>query len=532
MANCMIQSKGISLKYWVEAINCANYIVNRTPTKALKNITPEEAWTKLKPDVSHFRVFGSVAWAHIPDEKRKALQPKSEKCIFVGYSEDVKSYRLLQSHCNEIILRRDIKFDENLLACEPSSAFVPFYDLVSSSDDDSEDENPPPPAHPPPDESFELEPAPTPPLPRWVRSTREAAGDLVGDPSDQRRTRSQFQRASSLLAQVSETHDPETFAEASGHADWDTTMNEEYCSLMENDTWDLVPLPNGRKLVRCKWVYRTKYVSDGSVERHKAQLVAKGFSQVEGIDYNETFAPVAKMNSIRLVLALAGSHKWEVHQMDVKSAFLHGDLQKEIYMEQPPGYVQNDSSLVFRLKKSLYGLKQAPRAWYAKMDSFLIATGFSRCHSNPNVYSKKVGSHLIILVLYVDDLIITGSDSKLLNHVKTNLKKKFEMTDLGFLHYFLGLQVLQTNEGIFLSQSKFACDLLRRFHMDDCKPTASPFQSGVKLSATCTSPEVGATLYCQLVGSLLYCTRVRSRCIKQGTIVYLSYTLIVWCEMD
>jgi hypothetical protein len=308
------------------------------------------------------------------------------------------------------------------------------------------------------------------------------------------------------LAQVSETHDPETFSEASGHPDWDTAMNEEYRSLMENDTWDLVPLPKGRKLVRCKWVYQTKYASDGSIERHKARLVAKGFSQVEGIDYNETFAPVAKMNPIRLVLALAASHKWEVHQMDVKSAFLHGDLKEEIYMEQPPGYIQNDSSLVCHLKKSLYGLKQAPRAWYAKMDSFLIATGFSRCHSNPNVYTKKVGSHLIILVLYVDDLILTGSESKLLNHVKTSLKKKFEMTDLGFLHYFLGLQVLQTNEAIFLSQSKYACDLLRRFHMDDCKPTPSPFQSGVKLSATCTSPEVDATLYRQLVGSLLYLT--------------------------
>jgi hypothetical protein len=212
------------------------------------------------------------------------------------------------------------------------------------------------------------------------------------------------------------------------------------------------------------------------------------------------------MNSIFLVLSLAASHKWEVHQMNVKSAFLHGDLQEEIYMEQPPSYVQNDSSLVCHLKKSLYGLKKAPRAWYAKMDNFLIATGFSRCHFDPNVYTKKVGSHLIILVLYVDDLILTGSDSKILNHVKTSLKKKFEMTDLGFLHYFLGLQVLQTNEGIFLSQSKYACDLLHRFHMENCKPTPSPFQSGVKLVATCTSPKVDATLYRQLVGSLLYLT--------------------------
>jgi hypothetical protein len=212
------------------------------------------------------------------------------------------------------------------------------------------------------------------------------------------------------------------------------------------------------------------------------------------------------MNSIRLVLALAASHKWEVHQMDVKSAFLHGDLQEEIYMEQPPGYVQNDSSVICRLKKSLYGLKQAPRDWYANMDSFLIAIGFSRCHSDPNVYTKKVGSHLIILFLYVDDLILTDSDSKLLNYVKTNLKKKFEMTDLGFLHYFLGLQVLQINKGIFLSQCKYACDLLRRFHMDDCKSTPSPFQSEVKFFATCTSLEVDTTLYRQLVGSLLYLT--------------------------
>jgi hypothetical protein len=144
-------------------------------------------------------------------------------------------------------------------------------------------------------------------------------------------------------------------------------------------------------------------------------------------------------------------------------------------MEQPPRYVQNDSSLVCHLKKSLYGLKQAPRAWYVKMDSFLITTRFSRFHYDPNVYTKKVGIHLIILVLYVDDLILTGSDSKLLNHVKTSLKKKFEMKYLGFLYYFLGLQVLQTNEEIFLSQSKYACDLLHRFHMDDCKPAPSPF---------------------------------------------------------
>eukprot|EP00253_Pinus_taeda_P025435 PITA_25435 len=231
-------------------------------------------------------------------------------------------------------------------------------------------------------------------------------------------------------------------------------MNEEYCSLLENDTWDLVPLPKVRKLVRCKWVYRIKFEPDGKVDKHKARLVTKDFSQVEGIDYTKTFSPIANMNYIHLVLSLATSFKWEVHQMDVKSMFLHGDLHEEIYMEQPLGFIQKDFSLVCWLKKSLYGLKQAPQAWYAKMDSFLLDTGFSRCHSHNIVYTKKVGKSLIILVLYVDDLIHTGSDPSLINHVKSNLKKQFEMTDLGHLDYFLSLQVLQSKEGIFHSQSK------------------------------------------------------------------------------
>eukprot|EP00253_Pinus_taeda_P006774 PITA_06774 len=213
---------------------------------------------------------------------------------------------------------------------------------------------------------------------------------------------------------------PRDAAEASGHPHWGAAMNEEYHSLLANDTWDLVPLPKGRKLVRCKWVYRTKYGPDGKVDKHKARLVAKGFSQVEGIDYTETFSPVAKMNSIRLVLSFAASLKWEVHQMDVKSAFLHGDLHEEIYMEQPIGFIQTDSSLVCRLKKSLYGLKQAPRAWYAKMDSFLLESGFSRCYSDNTVYTKKVGNSLIILVLYVDDLILTGK-LLYLTHTRPNL---------------------------------------------------------------------------------------------------------------
>ena len=180
------------------------------------------------------------------------------------------------------------------------------------------------------------------------------------------------------------------------------------------------------------------------------------------------------MNSIRLVLSLAASQGWSVYQMDVNSAFLHGDLDEEIYMEQPPGFVQ-DSSLVCRLRCSLYGLNQAPRAWYEKMDSFLISSEFDRYHSDPTIYTQKHGTDLLILVLYVDDLILTGSSSSMIHSIQQALMGQFDMTDLGLLHYFLGLQVLQSSEGISIFQQKYALDLLQRFGMVDCKPAPTPF---------------------------------------------------------
>ena len=195
------------------------------------------------------------------------------------------------------------------------------------------------------------------------------------------------------------------------------------------------------------------------VDKNKAHLVAKGFSQVLGIDYSKTFVLVSRMNSIQLVLSIVAANFWEVHHMDVKSYFLHGDLHEEIYMEQPQGFVK-DSSLVCRLWRSLYGLKQTPRAWYEKMDSFLLASHFTRYHSNPTVYIQCHGVDLLILVLYVDDLIIIGSSSSIIQSVQQALREQFEMIDLGLLHYFLGLQVVQSSDGIAILQQKYALDML------------------------------------------------------------------------
>eukprot|EP01018_Ginkgo_biloba_P029061 Gb_03163 [translate_table: standard] len=466
MANCMIHSRNFAPQFWAETIHCANYIQNRTPHSVVQGVTPKEAWSKRKPRVDHFRVFGSLAWVHIPDDAQ--MEKKSEPCIFVGYCEDVKAYRLLVLGTQEVIFRRNVQIEERSLAYVPSSSTSSPSSNLSSFDEDNELSNVQfqggqldeflPPAEPP-------HPAPTTcPLPKWVQTIRKETGTSVGDPSDTRRTRSETQEAH--LTYLATDSNPQTFKQVVN--EWDEAMNAEYRSLLKNDTWDLVPLPKGRKIVRCKWVYRTKYATNGNVEKYKAPLVAKGFSQVEGVDYSETFAPVAKMNSIRLVLSLAVSHKWVVHQMDVKSAFLNDDLQEEIYMEQPLGFaLSENSSLVCRLRKSLYGLKQAPWAWYEKMDKFLLDSGFSRCHSDPTVYTKKSNDELLILVLYVDDLIITGSSTSLIHNVKSSLMNQFEMTDLGLLHFFHGLQVNQLERDKY-SQPKYALDLLRRFNMLDC----------------------------------------------------------------
>jgi hypothetical protein len=252
-----------------------------------------------------------------------------------------------------------------------------------------------------------------------------------------------------------QSSDPQSYGEADGNPFWESTMQEEYNSLLKNQTWDLVPLPSGRKLVRCIWVYRTKSAVDGQISRYKSSLVSKGFQQVHGIDYDETFALVVNMDSIHLALAISAAKGWEVHQMDMNNAFLHGDLSEEIYMEQPQGFM-HDSSLVYHLKKSLYGLKKALRAWYAKMDSYLLSQNFVHCKSDPNVYMLRTIDSLLLLVLYVDDLLITGFSTSVISAVKRILHDRFLMMDMVPLHFFLGLEIIQDASGIKLSQAKYA----------------------------------------------------------------------------
>lgn len=221
-------------------------------------------------------------------------------------------------------------------------------------------------------------------------------------------------------------------------------MHEELDQMKRNDTWELVPRPKDKNFIGTKWVFRNKVDENGQVTRNKARLVCKGYAQIEGIDFEETFAPVARMEAIRMILAYACSKDITVYQMDVKSTFLNGELKEEVYIEQPEGFqLLENRNYVCRLKKALYGLKQAPRAWYARLDRYLQQKGFCRGNVDNNLYFKQDQGHLIILEVYVDDIIFGSDDNTLSQQFALDMQKEFEMPLLGELTYFLGLQITQ-----------------------------------------------------------------------------------------
>jgi len=237
--------------------------------------------------------------------------------------------------------------------------------------------------------------------------------------------------------------EPTCFEQAIGNPKWDNGMDEEMATLDANATWGLVALLEDKKAIGCKWVYKVKHNANGSVSRYKAKLVAKGYAQTYGIDYEETYSPIAKITTVRAIIAMAIAKGWFLHQMDVNNVFLHGGLHEEMYMEQPPSYVdQTHLNLVCRLKKVLYGLKQAPRFWSDKIGQYLVTSGFQTSNAEFSLYVKKTDHGIIIIVIYVDDLIITKDSDVDIFDLKKLLKQKFEMKDLGELRYFLGIEVI------------------------------------------------------------------------------------------
>ena len=290
---------------------------------------------------------------------------------------------------------------------------------------------------------------------------------------------------------------------------WFAAMKEELDALRKNKTWELTSLPRGKNAVSCKWVYTVKQNPEGKIERYKARLVARGYSQTYGIDYDKTFAPVAKMNTVRVLVSCAANFGWPLHQLDVKNAFLHGDLQEEVYMEIPPGLASAETEgKVCRLKKALYGLKQSPRAWFDRFRRAVCEMGYGQCNGDHTVFYRHSNQKITILAVYVDDIIITGDDEVDITRVKNCLSKAFEIKDLGKIRYFLGIEVARSKKGIVLSQRKYILDLLNDMGMMELRAAPTPMDQNQKVT-TQSGELVDKERYQRLVGRLLYLCHTR-----------------------
>ncbi|GLU01768.1 hypothetical protein SLE2022_190540 [Rubroshorea leprosula] len=479
MARCLLFEKGLPKTHWVEAVNTSVYLQNRLSTEALDNKTPFEAWFGIKPKIDHLRVFGCICYTLVPSAKRSKLDERSKVGIFIGYSSQSKGYRVLNLKTQEIETSRDVKFDEESAWDWKNSQVIAASQLQEQICDEALD---------------------------LVEFEYDEKNDQIDDvPVKGTRTLEDvYSRCNVAITE------PSCLQDAMNSEEWKTAMQEELNMFEKNATWKLVDRPTNKNVIGVKWVYKVKLKSDGSLNKCKARLVVKGYSQLAGIDFTETFALVARFDTIRLLFAMAAQKSWLIYQLDVKSAFLKGELKEEIYVEQPDGYVKKGAEhKVYLLKKALYGLKQAPRAWYGKIDNHLLSLGFEKSIEEATLYVKEKGADLIIVSIYVDDLLVTGSCEAMVRNFKADMMKMFEMNDLGKMSYFLTIEVQQSSQGVFICQRKYATQILNKFAMSNCKAVSTPIVLGTKFTSEDGAAKIELGLYKSMIGSLLYLSATR-----------------------
>lgn len=462
---------------------------------------------------------------HVPKEQRSKLDSKTNPCVFVGYGDEEYGFRLYDPE-KKVVRSRDVIFFQqekgaDLLSKRYTSTTELFFDTTNGvtstpiilpenenvgdvfdnvdNDVDEVQPNGEIPDHvynddvdaSSSDEEIHEENVHEDVIREEVHEQGEQSTPQMEDTHVRRTSRQpkpSTKYPSSEYILLTEDGEPENYQEVMSSDDknlWLEAMKEEMDSLIKNDTYELVKPPKGKKILKKRWVFKNKKDGEKIVKR-KARLVVKGCNQKKGIDFDEIFSPVVKMTSIRTVLGLAASLDLELEQLDVKTVFLHGDLYEEIYMEQPEGFVvKGKEKLVCKLKKSLYGLKQAPRQWYKKFDSFITSNGYKRTSADPCVYFRKFpGGNFIILLLYVDDMLIVGQDADMIQSLKENLSKSFDMKNLGTAKQILGMEIARDRKAgkLWLSQEKYIERVLERFNMKHAKPVNTPLATHFKLS--------------------------------------------------
>jgi len=615
----LLHQAHLPASFWGKAVGFSVNKHNRTPTSANNGQLPFTAMFGEKPDVSLFRVFGSLAYVHIKKDKRSGFSPHMEKAIFVGFPVQSKGWEFFNPITKKFILSDQADFDERVFprlrtrlpdpplfppsfSDEPSpSSLVQFIpddddqphkqvgDLVGDVDDPDPldpipDPVPLPPAPaplpaphipapaplpvPPPapepairrsgrskvptdqwrqnwfkadyrPEQHRVPPPPAPiPAPQQYRdppaqipssdddSNSDSDGNVSSSQSEHNSEQSELLAVQSAYFTIPEALEvafkagafddsPKSYAEAMTRPDaqkWHEAACQEIDSLLENGTWELAQLPPGRKAIGSRWVFLIKCKSDGSVDRYKARLVAKGFSQRPGFDFDETYAATVKYTTLRTILALGALEDLEIESVDISSAFLNGDIDAEVYMQQPEGFPQGPIDSVLKLIKSLYGLRQSPRLWHKKLNSVLTKLGFVKIKSDASVWVYHRDGIRIIVPVFVDDLTLVSKSKKKIQELKDELKKHFKLRDLGPTEFLLGIKVERdrSKRTLHLSQHQYTLDILKRFDFDNCSPVSTPLNPGIKLSKDqCpkTPAEVEAMRsipYAHAVGSLMY----------------------------
>ncbi|GJY45968.1 retrovirus-related pol polyprotein from transposon TNT 1-94 [Tanacetum coccineum] len=499
MSRTMLNEQSLPQKFWCNAVDTSTYILNRILIRAILGKTPYEILRGRKPTLDYFKVFGSRCFILNTKDYLTKFDPKSYEGIFLGYSQTSKAYIVLNKQTMKIEESLNVTFDET----PPPSKTSPLVDDDLDEEEairTTEKKNLEKDIE---DDSIEIEE-----IVNVKESKDHPLGNVIGN-LNQRTLRSQAQNQSNFFCFIS-IIEPKNVNEALGDESWIVAMQEELNQFIANDVWELVQRPKNMTIIGTKWVFRNKLDENGVVSRNKARLVAQGYNQQEGIDYDETYAPVARLESIRILLAYACALDFKLYQMDVKSAFLNGLINEEVYVAQPPGFIDFEKpDHVYKLKKALYGLKQAPKAWYDRLKAFLIKHEYSMGMVDNTLFTKKKSSNLIIVQIYVDDIIFGSTCQDMCDDFAKIMHDEFEMSMMGELNFFLGLQIKQMEDGIFFNQSKYIKEMLKKFGLEDSKPMKTPMSSDTKLTKDEVCESVDSTKYRGMIGSLLYLTASR-----------------------
>ncbi|CAA7268571.1 unnamed protein product [Cyclocybe aegerita] len=538
----LLHSSGLPKFLWGEAARHVVWLLNRTSTKAVDGKTPYEAAFGKKPDLREVREWGEKVWVRIEGGNKLGGQVREGR--WMGLDEKSKGVRVYWPDKRTVTVERNVYFDKT--ASSVSRLEGEDWEFIETTPDSTPDGLTSTPSMPSePETRSKRTQKPTQRLRdilegRAVLSNRPGAQKVTpgvqlpseilyalyseagfeGENEDGWVMVADFIDEYAMAAEISEKEalEPRSLAKARTRPDWplwEKAILEELAVLKAAGTWELVDAPPGANIVGSKWVFRAKKDAAGNVVRYKARLVAQGFSQVPGIDYFDTFAPVARLASIQAVLAMAAVHDYEIHQVDVKGAYLNGILTADevIFMRQPPGYRISDSAgKVCRLLKTLYGLKQSGRRWYQRLVEIMVLLGFEQCAVDQAVFFKRRSEALVIVLVHVDDCTIVATALPLIEAFKAEVAKHVEITDLGELHWILGIEVWRDRERriIFLSQRSYIDSIIRRYNLQDLKPLSIPMDPNVRLSSAqspSTTVEIAKMAnipYHEAVGSLMY----------------------------